>query len=212
MWDKQSGDGNHFDGNLKTIGLKTGIDETTPELQQISQDLSRKILGNSAFMTTGYAYDVSDGGEYNGNTRSHAGIDYKAEVDREVFAIVPGKIIHISDNNPGKFITVESEDGKRWLYGHVNSSISQKDLQEKDYFLKEGELVGTVVYQAREGKETTHFHVEVHTPPFDANSIGGILYQTDGEFKSVLSRTISPLQAYWEWRNQIAAKAISSTI
>jgi murein DD-endopeptidase MepM/ murein hydrolase activator NlpD len=202
-WNFQSGDGYQFDKNSK-------FTQSDPEIQRISRELAYELLrDDDPYMNTGYAYDT--GKPYNGIKVSHAGIDYRAGVGKEVFAVAPGKIIHISENNPGKFITVESEAGKRWLYGHVDSSISQEKLQKKDYFLNAGDLIGTVVYQSRDGEESTHFHVEVHTSPFDDNIIGGILYQTDGEFESVLRRTISPLQAYWEWRNQIVAKSTSLT-
>jgi murein DD-endopeptidase MepM/ murein hydrolase activator NlpD len=189
-WDKQSGDSFHFDGDLKTVVAKTGIAETSPELKQVSKDLSRELLGSEISMSNGYAYDVNP--YYNATTISHAGIDYAAPVGQKVFAVVPGKVVNITEDNPGKFITVESEDGKRWIYGHIDS---RKTINST---VTAGEEIGTVAYQTN-----YHFHIEVHVPPFNDSSIaGGIPYQTRGEFNFVLSKTISPLQAYWGWRNR----------
>ena len=189
-WDKESGDGYHFDGLTNTRGKRTNIDETSPELKQVSKDLSKALLGSESYMTTGYAYDVNP--FYNGTTISHAGIDYASVVGQKVFAVVPGKIVNISENNPGKFITVASEDGRRWIYGHIDSSKTINST------VKNGEQIGTVSSQ-----QNYHFHIEVHTSPFDNNKIiGGIPYRTLGEFNFVLSKTISPLQAYWGWRNR----------
>ncbi len=190
-WDKESGDGYHFDNLPKTKGGKTGISETSDELKKVSKDLSRNLLQSERYMTTGYAYDVSPP-YYNAKDRSHAGIDYAASAGEKVFAVVPGKIVSITGNNPGKFITVESEDGRRWIYGHINSD------KKNDSKVAAGEQIGTVASQAK-----PHFHIEVHTSPFDDTRIvGGIPYETLGEFNFVLSKTVSPLQAYWEWRNR----------
>lgn len=69
-WDKQSGDGYQFDNNLATGNSYTGIKESTAEVKQVNQQLATALLGNSAPMNTGYAYDVTADGSYNGTTNN----------------------------------------------------------------------------------------------------------------------------------------------
>jgi murein DD-endopeptidase MepM/ murein hydrolase activator NlpD len=193
-WDKQSGDGYHFDNFPETKGGKTGISETSDELKQISKDLSKALLGSERYMTTGYAYDFSPP-YYDGKTVSHAGIDYKANAGTLVTTVVPGKVVNVANyGSIGQFVTLEADDGNRWIYGHLSSNKKNGDL------LKSGDSVGTVYNQ----KDNSHFHIEIQNAPADKEIIGGIFSQnkTQGKLEFVLSKTISPLQAYWNWRNR----------
>jgi hypothetical protein len=75
-------------------------------------------------MTTGYAYDVTRNGSYDGITKSHAGIDYQVGANKNVSVVVPGTIINVAPDYKGigQFVTVLGKDGKRWIYGHINAS------------------------------------------------------------------------------------------
>src|SRR6476620_8148132 len=192
-WNKQSGDGYQFDNNLATGNSYTGIKESTPEVKQVNQQLATALLGNSAPMNTGYAYDLTADGSYNGTTKSHAGIDYQVSSGRNVSVIVPGKIVKITDYGAiGQFVTVEGNDGKRWIYGHLTTSKKENEV------LNVGDSIGLVKNQGG----NSHFHIEVHnrgTNGSFTSYIGGIPSQTR-DF--VLNNSMSPLQAYSEWKNQ----------
>lgn len=191
-WDKQSGDGYQFDNNFNTGNIYTGIKESTTDVKQVNQQLVTALLGNPATMTTGYAYDVTADGSYNGTTRAHAGIDYGVSADKNASVVVPGKIVNITDYGAiGKFVTVEGNDGKRWIYGHLTTSKKQND------FVNVGDSIGTIKNQGT----NSHFHIEVHTRGANGlftSYIGGIPSQSR-DF--VLNNSMSPLQAYWEWKN-----------
>ncbi len=195
QWDLQSGDGWQFDDNYSRGGKLTDIKEASPEVKQISRELSQKLVGFSAPMSAGYAYEYSgaNGDPYNGNNVSHAGIDYAVGANINVSAVVPGKIINVvSYGASGQFVTVEGNDGKRWIYGHIQTSKRPGDS------VNIGDpIVGTVKKQGG----NTHLHIEVQTAPFDSSIIGGIPYQTKGSRNFVLTNTMSPLQAYSEWKN-----------
>jgi serralysin len=194
QWDLQSGDGWQFDDDYSTGGKLTGIKEASPEVKQLSRELSQKLVGFSVAMTAGYAYEYSgaNGNPYNGNNVSHAGIDYAVRANVNVSAVVPGKIINVvSYGATGQFVTVEGNDGKRWIYGHIQTSKRPGDS------VNIGDAIGTVKNQVG----NTHLHIEVQTPPFDSSIIGGIPYQTKGSRNFVLTNTMSPLQAYSEWKN-----------
>jgi Peptidase family M23 len=199
QWDQQSGDGYYFDnipGNASQ--------DASSELKQVSRDLSTALLGAPFYMSTGYAYDTAS--IYNGDTISHAGIDYSYDatigedytkiLNKRVNAIVKGKVVNVQDyNGIGKFVTVEGEDKKLWLYGHIENS---KQVEDE---VNPGEEIGKVYDQGG----NTHFHLEVHTPPFDNSIIDGvhITNPQQSNLPFVLNNTISPLEAYWQYRNGI---------
>ncbi len=191
-WDKQSGDGYQFDSNLATGNPYTNIKESTSEVKQVNQQLATALLGNAAAMNTGYAYDISADGSYNGTTKSHAGIDYKVGSGKNVSVVVPGKIVKVTDYGAiGQFVTVEGNDGKRWIYGHLTGAKLTGDV-------KIGDSIGTVKNQGG----NSHFHIEVHNRGANGlftSYIGGIPSQSR-DF--VLNNSMSPLQAYSEWKNQ----------
>lgn len=194
-WDKQSGDGDQFDNNLTTSNFYTNIKESTAEVKQVNQQLVTALLGSPAKMNTGYAYDVNPNGiPYNGDSRSHAGIDYQVGAYKNVSVVVPGKIVNVAPdtNGIGQFVTVLGNDGKQWIYGHLTGAKLTGDV-------KIGESIGTVKNQG----PNSHFHIEVHKP--GDSYIGGIpsLSGISGINRDfVLKNSMSPLQAYSEWKNQ----------
>jgi Ca2+-binding RTX toxin-like protein len=193
QWDLQSGDGYQFDNNQATGNPYTGLQESTAEVKQVNQQLATALLGTSAPMNTGYAYDVTADGSYNGTTKSHAGIDYQVSSGRNASVIVPGKIVKITDYGAiGQFVTVDGNDGKRWIYGHLTTSKKENDV------LNVGDSIGLVKNQGG----NSHFHIEVHNRGANGSFtsyIGGIPSQSR-DF--VLNNSMSPLQAYSEWKNQ----------
>jgi Ca2+-binding RTX toxin-like protein len=199
-WDRQSGDGFQFDNNFVAIGnVHTGIKESTVEVKQVNQQLSTALLGYAADMNTGYAYDITKDGSYNGTTRSHAGIDYKASAGKNVSVVVPGNIINVAPdtNGIGQFVTVMGDDKKRWIYGHIKASKTTGRVNA-------GELIGTIKYQLVNGRDNSHLHIEAHTP--NANGlftsyIGGIPFKPPQTRDFVLNNSMSPLQAYWQSKN-----------
>ncbi len=200
-WDLQSGDGDQFDGKFDSVNRYTNLAESTAEVKQVNQQLATALLGSPAKMNTGYAYDVNPKGiPYNGDSRSHAGIDYQVGYGKNVSVVVPGKIINVAPdkNGIGQFVTVLGDDGKRWIYGHLTGAKLTGDV-------KIGESIGTVKYQAN---NNSHFHIEVHNRGANGlftSYIGGIpsLSGISGINRGfVLNNSMSPLQAYSEWKNQ----------
>jgi len=196
-WDKQSGDGFQFDPEPQsnTVAKITGIKDSSFEVKQLSNELSKKVLGSQAKMNTGYAYDYTPNGIiYNGTTRSHAGIDYEANAGNNVSVVVPGKIINVAPDfkGIGQFVTILGDDGKRWIYGHINAS-------KLTGYVNVGESIGTVKNQPG----NSHFHIEVHNRGanglFNDQMIGGIPSRS---LDFVLNNSMSPLQAYSEWKNK----------
>jgi len=201
-WDLQSGDGYQFDAEPQsnTVAKITRIKDSSLEVKQLSNELSKKFLGYEAKMNTGYAYDYTGttGIPYNGNSVAHAGIDYQASAGRNVSVIVPGTIINVTKNSSiGQFVTVEGNDGKRWIYGHVTTSKKKGDP------VKLGDSIGLVKYQPTKNQgDNSHFHIEVHNPNANGSFtsyIGGIEYESR---TFVLSNSMSPLPAYSEWKNR----------
>jgi hypothetical protein len=88
--------------------------------------------------------------------------------------------------------TIEGNDGKRWIYGHINSSVRVGES------VNVGSQIGSIFDQ----RGATHFHIEVQTPTFDPRIIGGIPYASMGKLNFVLEKTISPLHAFWQFQNQ----------
>ena len=214
QWDQQSGDGNQFDGNNSTQGYITKIPESSSDVQQVSKDLSKALFGKDGISLgngAGYAYDYTTGigDPYNGDTKAHAGIDYPAGVGQTVSAIVGGLVKLVTDyDNAGKFVTVDGDDGKRWIYGHIENNI-------ENGYVSQGEKIGTVKEQKDIVKEypdgpekiidNTHFHLEVNPPPFNESIKGGLnrFDRTKSKLSFVQEYTISPLEAYWQYRNGI---------
>jgi len=205
QWDRESGDGNQFNDNNGDSGRITRIPESLPDVKQVSKDLSTALFGKILSLDTGYAYDYTNGNPggdpYNGSTKAHAGIDYRAGFGQEVSAIVGGTVKKVTDyGSIGKFVTVESFDGRRWIYGHIQNS------KQENQDVSQGEKIGTVVYQVdNQGNNNTHFHLEVDSPPFNDSIIGGInrFNRDQSNLSFVRQNTMSPLQAYWKYRNNI---------
>jgi len=195
-WEIQSGDGYQFD-DQKSSGLNTEIDESHLEIKTLSHNFSKALLAGSHTMTAGYLYEY--GGPYNGSTSSHAGIDYAPSIVKPpAYAAVPGIVVSTHDyGSVGQFVTVESIDGRWWIYGHL--TLDSKIKTGK--FLSVGEEIGKLyptTIDLATGKviHEQHLHIEVNDVN-NRNYVNGIPVGT--KFETVKANTMSPLKAYWEY-------------
>jgi hypothetical protein len=189
QWDQQSGDNNQFEQNpYGGGGDQRG--KTDDRIEQIYTDLSKAIFGSRIPMTAGYAYDQSyyNGVVIKGTTGWwHAGLDIGANNGATIKAPIGGTVKWTSGSGDGNiFVGINSDDGRQWVYGHLKS----KDGLLLGKRINTGETVGIV-------GALNHLHLEVEN---------GLAYgNTDGAMKNqetLLSVTVSPLMAYWKWRNQ----------
>lgn len=180
QWDRASGDDILFDGNNSN-------GESSVEVKQVFTNLSTEILGKSYRMTAGYAYDQS---YYDGFKKWHAGIDIGAWAGTSVRAPIGGTVAWIwSSPSDGAFIAVNSSDGRQWVYGHLQTTGNWA----KGSSVSAGQLLGQVGNQSG----ANHLHLEIQ----NGHAYGG----TNGASTNqnlILNATISPLQAYSEWKNK----------
>lgn len=197
-WDRNSGHSSQFNGPLSQ-----GFDFTEPqdhndgnvgtapaEVRDIYKQLARAIFASDygkgfiGRMNTGYIYDASYEpypGAY------HAGIDFYAPGGTPVKAVVGGTVEDIwPGGERGVFVYVKGTDGKRWVYGHLDSA---SDVW-KGKLIQPGDGVGIVGYQSK----AQHLHLEVQTT---AKYTEGA--STDQTWLQKV--TMSPIEAYWQWRN-----------
>ena len=192
-WDWKSGSRDYFDNNSATPTWSPNQD-ASPELKDVARNLSQTLgvsTGNGYLgLSGGYIYEYAPAA-YKGN---HAGIDFAAGVNTSIKAVVSGTIENVSNQAAGSFIAVRGNDGKRWIYGHVNNSRGFVTGQNQT--IQAGQEVGTVFNQA-----APHLHLEVHTD-FSAPATG--FFQNSGTPASIAvlqQKTMSPLQAYWQSKN-----------
>lgn len=184
-WDRETGDNIRFDGNSSN-------GESRAEIKQIYSDLSTAILGSQRKMNAGYLYDQSYHDQVVIKKTTgwwHSGIDFKAKAGDTVKAAVDGKIVNFftkDSSSNGYFIEVEDKNGKQWIYGHLQSLGNWK----KGDPVKVGDQIGTVGSQLG---SNAHFHLAVGTKN---GSVSASKNQN-----LVKQATMSPLEAYWLWKN-----------
>ncbi|NQE36572.1 FG-GAP-like repeat-containing protein [Microcoleus asticus] len=183
QWDQQSGDNNQFE----QYPLGGGGDQrgkTDDRIEQIYTDLSNTIFGYRVPMNTGYAYDQS---YYSGYGTWHAGLDMGANNGATIKAAIGGRVTWTSGSGDGNiFVGINSDDGRQWVYGHLKSASGLSNGKR----INAGETVGIVGAQ-------NHLHLEVE----NGQAYGG----TQGAMTNrgtLLGVTVSPLMAYWQWRNR----------
>ncbi|MEO1378382.1 MAG: M23 family metallopeptidase, partial [Cyanobacteria bacterium J06635_10] len=187
QWDQQSGDNTQFEANP----FGGGGDQrwkTDPRIEQIYTDLSNTIFGYRVAMTAGYAYDQS---YYNGlNNKWHAGLDMGAANGTTIKAAIGGSVAWIDGSADGYvFVGINSDDGRQWVYGHLKSRSGLWDGKR----INAGDTVGLIGYYS--GKP--HLHLEVRNS-HASGSTGGAMTNRS----KLLNITVSPLMAYWQWRNR----------
>ena len=186
QWDQQSGDNNQFE----QYPLGGGGDQrgkTDDRIEQIYTDLSNTIFGSRVPMTSGYAYDQS---YYSGYGTWHAGLDMGASYGVTIKSVIGGTVAWTSGSGDGNiFVGINSDDGRQWVYGHLKSASGLSNGKR----INTGETVGIVGWY----NGAPHLHLEVE----NGKAYGG----TQGAMKNqgtLLNVTVSPLMAYWQWRNR----------
>ena len=183
-WDYLSGDNTLFDGAIWG-GERDERHETPEAVKQVYTDLSEALFGSRYRMTAGYLHDQS---YFNGRRKHHAGIDIDAPDGSSVKSLTSGTVVWVWEGGErGDFISIRGDDGREWVYGH---------LQDKGEFaagqiVKAGEVIGQVGNQ----QYASHLHLEVRT---GEGSTGGAHANRD----FVRDVTMSPLQAFWELQSE----------
>ncbi|WP_375495594.1 peptidoglycan DD-metalloendopeptidase family protein, partial [uncultured Nostoc sp.] len=184
-WDTYSGDNTRFDPNT----WDNGVDErskTPDSIKQVYTDLSVAIFGSRHQMNTGYMYDKS---YHDGFGTWHAGFDLEAAVGTSIKTVVGGTIAWTStDATTGAFIGVNGDDGKQWVYGHMQSIQFAQGAR-----IDAGKVIGVVGSQPG----AQHFHLEVETGLSYGKTNGA-----DPDQNHLRNVTVSPLQAFWQWQNK----------
>jgi murein DD-endopeptidase MepM/ murein hydrolase activator NlpD len=102
-------------------------------------------------------------------------------------AAIGGRVTWTSGSGDGNiFVGINSDDGRQWVYGHLKSASGLSNGKR----INAGETVGIVGAQ-------NHLHLEVE----NGQAYGG----TQGSMTNrgtLLGVTVSPLMAYWQWRNR----------
>ncbi|WP_013321645.1 FG-GAP-like repeat-containing protein [Gloeothece verrucosa] len=150
--------------------------ESLASVKQIYSDLSNGIFGSYKVMTAGY----KDTTNYDG---IHYGIDMGSTAGNTVKTVIGGTATLIQNISGNYFIGIKGDDGNLWIYGHLknytNGIVGKR--------VEAGSIIGTVFDGASyQGYWMyPHTHLEVHK---------GHNYNQ--------ANSISPLQAYWKWRNR----------
>ncbi len=205
-WDKQSGDDNQFRSD-SPYGGDNQMSKTSDEVRGVYSDLSKKIFKEDRVMNTGYAYDTS---YYYANPSrgAHSGIDISNSSKRVhspingVVAIAPYKEIHKGKYN-GWVMAIDETDssgqktGRRWWFVHLKPPGS--------YSLSKGSSVSAGSTILSPGNELNHLHLAVQNVSGSVSNGYGSYNQA---VNSVLSRTMSPIQAFWKAQNGIKESVI----
>ncbi|MFH7242842.1 MAG: FG-GAP-like repeat-containing protein [Spirulina sp.] len=155
----------------------TSNGESLGSVKQIYSDLSHTIFDSYKAMTAGYR----DTTNYSG---THYGIDMGSFAGNTVKAAIGGVATLVQNITGNYFVGIRSDDGNLWIYGHLENYTSGIIGQR----VEAGRVLGTVFDGARLSDGTwmnQHTHLEVHR---------GHSY--------IRANAMSPLQAYWQWRNR----------
>ncbi|MEA5579690.1 Calx-beta domain-containing protein, partial [Anabaena sp. UHCC 0451] len=184
QWDQQSGDDNQFRPD-SPYGGGDQRGKTDDRIEQIYTDLSNTIFGTRYHMTSGYLYDQS---YYNETGKWHAGIDIGAGYQTPIKAVIGGSVAWIHGSEDGYvFVGINSDDGRQWVYGHLKSTSGLSNGKR----INAGDTVGLVGYYSG----APHLHLEVRT---SNQGTGG----ANANQQFLRDVTMSPLQAYWQWKNR----------
>ncbi len=191
QWDQQSGDDNQFRSD-SPFGGGDQRWKTDDRIEQIYTDLSNTIFGSRVDMNTGYAYDQ---GYHDYYGTWHAGLDMGASNGATIKAVVGGSVAWIDGSADGYvFVGINSDDGRQWVYGHLKSSSGLSNGKR----INAGDTVGLV-------GALNHLHLEVRNSPNSGGTGGAMTDQN-----KLLSITVSPLMAYWQWRNKNSSNVVTS--
>ncbi|WP_072620126.1 S8 family serine peptidase [Spirulina major] len=206
MWDRVGGASGQYGKYHSHIGSGEWTKPMPDDVLKIYEDLSKTIfVGDPKTVTSGYAYDR---GYYNGSTSAHSGIDISNSVTNVrspingVVAIAPYKEIYKGKYN-GWTMAIDETDssgqktGRRWWFVHLKPPGS--------YWLSQGSTISAGQTILSSGNEQNHLHLAVQ-------NVGGSVSNGYGSYNqavnSVLTRTMSPLHAFWKAQNGIKESVI----
>lgn len=199
MWDRVGGESAQFPGGGFTSGDLWQVDMPS-DVYGVYQDLSNAIFGKLQVVTAGYAYDYGYYSFYGG---AHSALDIQGSSGTVIRSAVKGKVVKaVNDGGNGWWIAVDELDGnnqkvgRRWWYGHLQSpSVSVGNII----------TVGQTI--SKTGSQD-HLHLTVFNKYSDTVNYNEVLNgkgkgSYSANVQDVLTRTMSPLQAYWKSRNGI---------
>lgn len=204
-WDRIGGEsaqfpsGGYTSGDLWQVDMPAGI-------YGVYQDLSTAMFGSVRTVTTGYAYDRG----YYGTYGAHSAIDIGAANGATVKSPINGRVVdNRAHNHNGAFngywIAVDElnasgqRTGRRWWFGHLNT----RSVSVGNSVVAGQTVLGTVgqghvhlgVFSGYEEYTISRYGYEVRNGPTSLGYTNAV--------QDVLNRTMSPLQAYWKFRNGI---------
>ncbi|MEG4103329.1 S8 family serine peptidase, partial [Microcoleus sp. Pol17_C1] len=204
-WDRIGGESAQY-GQYESPNFSGGDNwqiDMPSDVQKVYADLSTSIFGSPKVVTTGYAFDRG----YYSSKGAHSGIDIGATKGTDVKAAVRGIVVTTEfHSGNGSWIAIDELDksgnktGRRWWYGHLSETIN----------VKKGDTVIAGKTKLASTNNLNHLHLSVlniNQSVGDWNDIinGKKLALTEKNYvqnvQNVLSRTISPLEAYWKSRN-----------
>ncbi|MGL4502332.1 MAG: peptidoglycan DD-metalloendopeptidase family protein, partial [Planktothrix sp.] len=202
-WDRIGGDSSQYGKYSSYPSYYEWTKAMPPEVLSVYEDLSKTVVGNANTVTTGYAYDR---GYHDAGYGAHSGIDISTVPGNAIRSATKGQVVSVENRMPnGWWIAIDElnnnneRTGRRWWYGHLNSS-----------YVQVGQQVSAAQNIGATGDGTPprhHLHlvaINTYKPVSNWNEVingkGGTYEQN---VLNVLSRTMSPLQAYWNSRNGI---------
>lgn len=201
-WDRIGGDSSQYGRYSRFPSTRELKKAMPPDVLSVYEDLSKTVVGNANPVTAGYAYDHGYHSYYG---TAHSGIDIDTSRGNVIRSATKGRVVSVNDLKSGYWIAIDElkdnneRTGRRWWYGHLNGS-----------YVKVGQKVTPAQNIGPAGDETGPKH-HLHLVAIDTyqlvpklseiyNGRGGTYQQNVSQ---VLSRTMSPLQAYWNSRNGI---------
>ena len=182
--------------------------EMPEEVDNIYRDMTNDIFGSEKKANTGFAYDY---GYYASKIKgmssplgAHEGLDIGATQNTKVHFFTNGYVHEVNKKEPTNvFIFIDELDslgnkaGRRWKLGHLY-----------DFEVKSGDRLQGQTYLGKTN-ELNHLHFAVMKAPYIDidNRFSG---EKAGDYSSyeedvayILEHRISPVQAYWEYKNSI---------
>ncbi|WP_204101886.1 MULTISPECIES: M23 family metallopeptidase, partial [Spirulina sp. CCY15215] len=202
MWDRIGGSSAQYGQYARYTGGDIWTKTMPSEVLSIYQDISKAVLGYASSVNAGYAYDEG----YEPTYGAHSGIDIDTDPNKVVKSATKGKVVRVENHMPnGYWIAVDElndnneRTGRRWWYGHLNGA-----------YVQPGDEVNgaTPIGLTGDGQAPRHhLHLAVvnsYNASYGWNEIiNGKVGNYNSNVENVLGRTVSPLHAYWKYRNGI---------
>nr|MCF6371908.1 S8 family serine peptidase [Tychonema sp. BBK16] len=178
QWNQETADNTRFDDGWPDYRDERYL--TLDSIEQIYTDLSNTIFLRRVPVTAGYLLDP---GYRQGIGKWHSGIDMSTPIGEAVIVPVGGIIVRgIQETSGNYFIGVRSDDGKLWVYGHLDS------VDVPSGRIEAGQIIGSVGSAA-------HLHLEVQAGP-------NYLSSQSSNQNTVRNATLNPIKSFWELRNR----------